>query len=90
MAKYALLFGTIAKGAKLLYDNYKCDLEFICGNEKFKQDVIANCPSLSAGVYYPTIYLPTPMTQMVYGCFQKTPPQVKYELHEITVKGGLV
>ncbi len=87
MAKYALIFTTIAKGVKVLYDNYKCDLEFICGDEKFKQDVIENCPSLSAGVYYPTIYLPTPTMQMIYGCIQPT-PQVKYELHEITGKDG--
>jgi hypothetical protein len=64
---YAMLFVGMTHGAKMLYDNYKCQLEFICGDEKFKKDVIDNCPSLSAGVYYPTIYLPTPTMQLVYG-----------------------
>ena len=86
-AQYAMLFIGMTHGAKMIYDNYKSELEFICGDEKFKQDVIDNCPSLSAGVYYPTIYLPTPTMQMIYGCIQPT-PQVKYELHEITGKDG--
>jgi hypothetical protein len=62
-----MLFVGVTSGLKMLYDNYKCPLEFICGNEKFKQDVIGNCPSLSKGVYYPTIYLPTPLLQILYG-----------------------
>ncbi len=84
--RYAMLFAGIASGLKMLYDNYKCDLEFICGNKKFKQDVIANCPSLSEGAYYPTIYLPTSQLQILYGNVIQKPPEMKYEKHDVISK----
>ena len=54
-----MLFAGFVSGVKIVWDNYKSELEFICGDAKFKKDVIKNCPSLSAGFFYPTIYLPT-------------------------------
>ena len=51
----------------MLYDNYKCRLEFFCGDEKFKEEVIKNCPTLQEGVFYPTIWLPTTLLQQAFG-----------------------
>ena len=67
-------------GLKMLYDNYKCDLEFICGNKAYEDEIIENCPSLKEGAYYPTLYLPTATFQLMYGFNQKL-QTVTYELH---------
>ena len=57
--RYAMLLIAIWNGVKLLKENYKSELEIICGDEDFKQRVINNCPSLLEGAFYPTLYLPT-------------------------------
>ena len=59
MTRYAMMFCAVANGVKMFYDNYICDLEFICGDKNFKKEIIDNCLSLKKGVYYPTIYLPS-------------------------------
>ena len=51
--------GALTVTVKMLYDNYKTQLEFICGNKEFEKEAIENCPSLKEGAYYPTLYLPT-------------------------------
>lgn len=80
-----MFFTAVTLGAKFLYDNQKCSLEFISGFERLEREVIENCPSLKEGAYYPTLYLPSTACQLIAGCLQRGPPQqdFRYEKHEV-------
>ena len=54
---YTLFIILLVKIFYSLYNSYSSDVKLICGNKELKKDIMANCPTIAKGVYYPTILL---------------------------------
>ena len=56
--------------------------------EKSNRIALQNCPSLAHGYYYPTIFLPTPFLQVLFGLFACEDLDTIYERTSIFANNG--
>ena len=65
-SKFAAFAGLIAYGLSNLYSDYYSKNTLIYQKTQNNLNIIKNCPSIKAGTYYPTFYLPTALSMMMF------------------------
>jgi len=88
MAKFTLACYVFYDLSTTFYANYKCKLEFVCGNKKYRKGVIENVENFKLEYFYPSLFLPLAIMQGVYGSYLKKKANAIYDLEKVKSKTG--
>lgn len=88
MQNLQVMFGIGLAAAFKLYTDYYTEFKIINENYEEYEQVLEHCPTIRSKQYKPTVFLPTPMTQIVYSLSYEKHPNIRYEEHDVITRDG--